>query len=73
MPCADANTSATELTQDAAEAAVLCLINEQRAAAGAPALTLNLKLRNAARQHANDARTIKWWAMAADPRPTQSR
>jgi alpha-tubulin suppressor-like RCC1 family protein/uncharacterized protein YkwD len=50
------------MTQDAAEAAVLCLINEERVAAGIPALTLNLKLRTAARQHANDARTLRWWA-----------
>ena len=61
MPCANANTPSTQLTQDAAEAAVLCLINEQRTAAGAPPLTLNLKLRTAARQHANAAKTLKWW------------
>ncbi|HEX2431825.1 MAG TPA: CAP domain-containing protein, partial [Aestuariivirgaceae bacterium] len=62
MACVNANTFSSLLTQTAAEAAVLCLINEQRAANGSPPLTLNLRLRAAARQHANDARTIKWWA-----------
>jgi uncharacterized protein YkwD len=62
MACANADTPATQLTQAAAEEAVLCLINERRAANGVPALTLNLKLRAAARLHAQDARTIKWWA-----------
>ena len=62
MPCANANTPSRLLTQNAAEAAVLCLINEERAANGAPPLTLNLRLRAAARQQANDARTLKWWA-----------
>ena len=62
MACANADTPANQLTQTAAEEAVLCLINEQRVANGVPALTLNLKLRAAARLHAQDARTIKWWA-----------
>jgi alpha-tubulin suppressor-like RCC1 family protein/uncharacterized protein YkwD len=62
MHCANANTPARLLTQNAAEAAVLCLINEKRAEVGANPLTLNPWLRAAARQHANDARTIKWWA-----------
>jgi uncharacterized protein YkwD len=52
MACANADTPATQLTQTAAEEAVLCLINEQRVANGVPALTLNLKLRAAARLHA---------------------
>jgi uncharacterized protein YkwD len=56
------NTPATLLSQVAAETAVLCLINEQRIAIGVPALTLNLKLQAAARQHAQDAATIQWWA-----------
>jgi alpha-tubulin suppressor-like RCC1 family protein/uncharacterized protein YkwD len=62
MHCANANTFSRLLAQTAAEAAVLCLINEERAANGAGPLTLNLRLRAAARQHANDARTIRWWA-----------
>lgn len=61
MSCANANTPARLLSQNAAEAAVLCLINEQRVAMGVPPLTLNLRLRAAARQHANDARALKWW------------
>src|SRR5215212_3435955 len=62
MTCANADTPATHLLQTAAEEAVLCLINEERAAHGVPALSLNLKLRNAARQHATDAKAIQWWA-----------
>jgi uncharacterized protein YkwD len=61
MSCANADTPATLLSQVAAEEAVLCLVNEKRAFAGVPALTLNLKLQTAARQHARDAATIKWW------------
>jgi hypothetical protein len=41
---------------------VLCLVNAERAAHGVPPLTLNLKLRAAAYQNANDAAAIKWWA-----------
>lgn len=59
--CANADTWASSLSQEDAEKAVLCLINEQRTAISVPPLTLNLNLRAAARQHANDARTIKWW------------
>src|SRR5215208_1384162 len=62
MPCANADRPATDLVQTAAEEAVLCLINEQRAASGVPALTLNLRLRDAARLHAAAAKTIQWWA-----------
>ena len=52
MTCANAELPATQLSQEAAEAAVLCLINEQRIARGIPALTVNLKLRAAARLQA---------------------
>jgi len=62
MTCANADTPATQLTQAAAEEAVLCLINEQRTANGLLALTFNWKLQAAARQHAQDASAIKWWA-----------
>jgi len=62
MPCANADTPATQLSQEAAEEAVLCLINEQRAANGVQALTPNQKLRAAARLQAEDAKRIKWWA-----------
>ena len=62
MVCANADISCKQLMQTDAEAAVLCLINEQRAAAGVAPLTLNLKLVSAARQQAKDAATIKWWA-----------
>jgi alpha-tubulin suppressor-like RCC1 family protein/uncharacterized protein YkwD len=62
MACANADTPASKLPPAAAEKAVLCLINEQRAENGVPPLSLNLKLRAAARLHAKDAATIKWWA-----------
>ena len=62
MPCANADRPATDLVQTVAEEAVLCLINEQRAANGVPALALNLKLRDAARLHAAAAKSIQWWA-----------
>jgi uncharacterized protein YkwD len=62
MTCVNADTPATQLTQEAAEEAVLCLINEQRTANGLPTLTLNLKLQAAARLHAQDADAIRWWA-----------
>jgi len=60
MPCANADTPATQLSQEAAEEAVLCLINEQRAANGVQALTPNQKLRAAARLQAEDAKRIKF-------------
>ncbi|MFN8677291.1 MAG: CAP domain-containing protein [Thermomicrobiales bacterium] len=60
-PSPFAGTLAENLAQLVAEEAVLCLVNEARADAGVPALTLNPLLRAAARQHAADARTLKWW------------
>ena len=66
MVCANADISCKQLMQTDAEAAVLCLINEQRAAVGVAPLTLNLKLVSAARQQAKDAATIKWWGPGAD-------
>jgi alpha-tubulin suppressor-like RCC1 family protein/uncharacterized protein YkwD len=62
MACADADTPSTQLAQLAAEEAVLCLVNEHRVASGAPELTLNTKLRTAARKHAQAAAALKWWA-----------
>jgi alpha-tubulin suppressor-like RCC1 family protein/uncharacterized protein YkwD len=63
MPCPNEDLPASRLTQEDAEVAVLCLINEQRAAnvPPSPPLTLNIKLRDAARRHANAAKSIKWW------------
>jgi uncharacterized protein YkwD/acylphosphatase len=62
VACANGDTPATLLSQLDAEAAVLCLVNEQRTAIGVPPLNLNLELRAAARQQGQDAATIKWWA-----------
>ncbi len=62
MACANADTPSHLLSQSAAEEAVLCLVNEERANAGVHALTLNRKLRTAARQQAEAAATLKWWA-----------
>lgn len=61
MACTNVDTPAGWLTQTAAEGAVLCLINEQRAAVGVAPLTLNLRLQEAARQHARDSQAIRWW------------
>jgi alpha-tubulin suppressor-like RCC1 family protein len=67
MACANADTPATQLSQAAAEEAVLCLINEQRLAVGSPALAFDPKLRAAARAHAEAAATLKWWAGGGPP------
>ncbi len=40
---------------------MLCLINKQRAANDVSAVTLNLKLRDAACLHAAAAKTLHWW------------
>jgi alpha-tubulin suppressor-like RCC1 family protein/uncharacterized protein YkwD len=61
MTCANADTPSTLLLQEAAEEAVLCLVNEQRVAHGVGPLSLNLRLRAAARLHAEAAKRIKWW------------
>jgi alpha-tubulin suppressor-like RCC1 family protein/uncharacterized protein YkwD len=62
MHCPNANTPSSQLSQEAAEAAVLCLANEERATRGVPPLSLNRRLRTAARRHAADASAIRWWA-----------
>ena len=59
--CADADTPVEQLTQEAAEAAVVCLVNQQRSAAGLAELTQAETLTSAARGHGNDAVEIKWW------------
>ncbi|HEX2313149.1 MAG TPA: CAP domain-containing protein [Thermomonospora sp.] len=62
MACPHADTPVTQLQQDVAEDAVLCLVNEQRTANGVPALTMHPALRTAAREHAKEAVRLKWWA-----------
>ncbi|MEU0494587.1 CAP domain-containing protein [Mycobacterium sp. NPDC006124] len=64
--CENTEDQAVSSSADAAEAAVLCLINEARAAEGVGPLTLNAKLRKAAREHAMAAATIKWWPDSGD-------
>jgi len=61
MACPNADVPAVLLSQSDAEASVLCLINEERANAGVGPLTLNLTLRDVAREHATAASAIKWW------------
>jgi alpha-tubulin suppressor-like RCC1 family protein/uncharacterized protein YkwD len=63
--CENTEISAATSPVDA-EAAVLCLINEARAANGVGPLTLNAKLRAVAREHAVAADTIKWWPASGD-------
>jgi uncharacterized protein YkwD len=60
-PCPDADTPIDRLSDQAAEAAVLCVTNRQRAAAGLPGLSYNRKLADSARGHAADAAAIRWW------------
>ena len=62
MPCDNADTAAALLSQADAEAAVLCLINEQRQAEGADPLAADPQLRVAAEGHAMAANALKWWA-----------
>ncbi len=61
MACDNADIPAAELSQSDAEAAVLCLVNAERAANGVPPLSLNARLRIAAQRQAHDAVLIKWW------------
>lgn len=61
MACENADVPAVLLSQSQAEAAVLCLINEERANVGVAPLTLNLTLRDVAREHGVAASAIKWW------------
>ncbi|MCT9011390.1 RCC1 domain-containing protein [Streptomyces rhizosphaerihabitans] len=67
MACPGQDTPAKNQSQTDAEAAVVCLVNQQRALAQQsdgiyrPRLTLNPKLRDAARGHAEAAAKIQWW------------
>jgi len=67
MPCANADTPVVLLSQADAEDAVLCLINEQRQAVGAPDLAMNSDLRAAAGANASEAEKLKWWGVGANP------
>ncbi|GGP44685.1 hypothetical protein GCM10010214_16960 [Streptomyces abikoensis] len=69
MPCPDVNTPPSTLPHtngntgyvEVVEAAILCRVNEVRQKNGIAPLTLNLELRNAARDQALAASLIKWW------------
>jgi uncharacterized protein YkwD len=52
--CANADTPITQATITAAEAALVCLTNEERKKAGLPLLTVNVKLQGTARAHSQD-------------------
>src|SRR5690349_2191712 len=52
MTCPNSDRQVSDLTQAEAEAAVLCLINQERANASAPPLVMNLTLRKVAHEHA---------------------
>ncbi|MEW2414681.1 CAP domain-containing protein [Streptomyces sp. NPDC046866] len=60
------NRAPTAGTEAQARAAVICLINAQRAQHGLPALTVNQPLTNAAQQHAVAAVRLKWWGPGKD-------
>ncbi len=59
--CSGANTLVTQLSQHAAEAAVLCLVNFERAKAGIAALAPSGSLASAARGHAAASVANPWW------------
>ena len=64
---AAADTPVDQLAQPDAEAAVLCLTNNERDANGLAPLSASDVLAGAARGHADDAVAIKWWVDGADP------
>jgi uncharacterized protein YkwD len=64
---AAADTPVDQLAQPDAEAAVLCLTNNERDANGLAPLSPSDVLAGAARGHADDAVAIKWWVDGADP------
>jgi uncharacterized protein YkwD len=59
--CPDADTPVDRISGQAAEAAVLCVVNRQRAGAGLPGLSYNRNLADAARGHATDSAATRWW------------
>ncbi len=70
MACHNADMQAALLkgkSTVAVETAVLCLVNEHRAANGAPPLVLNERLQAVARKHAEDAARLRWWPESGGP------
>ncbi len=65
--CENASTPVGQLTREEAEAAVLCLVNQERSANGLAPLVQNEALRGAAEAHAEAAVQIKWWGPGVDP------
>ncbi|HYF28015.1 MAG TPA: CAP domain-containing protein [Baekduia sp.] len=61
-PCTNTDTLVTQLTAAQAEAAVLCLTNQKRRQHSAPALTLNARLADSARSHADKSVRLRWWS-----------
>jgi uncharacterized protein YkwD len=59
--CPDADTPVNALSDQAAEASVLCLTNRERRAANLPGLIYNRSLSDAAGAHAADAVAAPWW------------
>jgi uncharacterized protein YkwD len=60
-PCPDADTPVDQMSIQAAEAAVLCLTNRQRSAAGLPGVSYNRNLTDAAHREAAAAAANPWW------------
>jgi alpha-tubulin suppressor-like RCC1 family protein/uncharacterized protein YkwD len=65
--CEGAKILAKDQSQDAFEAAVLCLVNELRQLENSAPLTPNKKLRDAARAHAQAAISLRWWPATGGP------
>lgn len=64
--CPDADTPVDQISDQSAEAALLCLTNYQRRVAGLPGLIYNPNLGNAAHDEAADAVATPWWENGAD-------
>lgn len=64
--CGGSVNTAPSQSQAGIAAAIVCLINAERAGAGLPAVTLVNQLGTAAQGHANAAASIKWWTGGAD-------
>jgi uncharacterized protein YkwD len=65
--CENATTPVGQLTREEAEAAALCLVNQERAANGVAPLAQSEALRGAAEGHAEASAQIKWWGPGIDP------
>lgn len=69
--CASASSTPSSLTRFAARSSVFCLINEQRAANGLPALTPSRSLGLAAEHHSRAMKARKFFGHQPDGNPAR--